>query len=143
MNDSVHSNQALVHSRLDETFESINGSTYGISFFGTPHQGGNHASVGDIGATILRGILGNPSNSFMSSLQKGSVFSEAMRDFRYLSDSYQYISFYETRPLKPLGLVIYYLHRLPSELNSTNSTRSSTKDPLLSALVASVKNKLV
>jgi hypothetical protein len=138
------STQALVHSRLDETFESINRSTYGISFFGTPHQGGKHASVGDIGATILRGILRNPSNSFMSTLQKGSVFSEAMRDFRYLADSYQYVSFYETRPVKPLGLVnTSPAHTSLFELNITDSTRSLIRIPLLSVSVASAKNKLL
>jgi hypothetical protein len=124
--------RALVHSRLDSTYKSISNSTYGIAFFGTPHQGGNHTEVGDIAAKILRGVLRNPSNSFMSTLQKGSVFAEAMRDFRFLAEEYQFISFYENAPLKPLGMVRYCRYKLLlSVIERANSFRSSIKNPLL------------
>lgn len=51
--------QALVEAKLTEKYTTIRQTTYGISFFGTPHQGGNFAKLGDIAASIVRGVLQN------------------------------------------------------------------------------------
>ncbi|KAI0881123.1 uncharacterized protein GGS22DRAFT_192610 [Annulohypoxylon maeteangense] len=99
--------RALVHSKADETYKMIWGSTYGIVFFGTPHKGGNHAGMGDMVAKIARSILGNPNNTFMSSLKKDSQFLDTITDdFRQLLEDFQILSFYETQPLGRLGIVV-------------------------------------
>lgn len=51
--------QALVEAKLNEKYTTIRQTTYGIAFFGTPHQGGNFARLGDIAASIVRGVLQN------------------------------------------------------------------------------------
>ena len=70
--------RALVEAKLDDSYKSIREATYGIAFFGTPHQGGNFAKLGDIAASITRGVLRNPSNTFMEALKKDSLFSDTL-----------------------------------------------------------------
>jgi hypothetical protein len=82
-------------------------------FFGTPHQGGNLASLGNIAASIARLCLQNPPNSFIEALEKDCLFAdELVRDFREQLEDYYILSFYETLPFKKLGLVdINYLEQ--------------------------------
>jgi hypothetical protein len=75
-------------------------------FFGTPHQGGNFASLGSIAASIARLSLRNPSNSFMETLKTDSLFADDLvQDFRQQLEDYYVLSFYETLPFKKLGVV--------------------------------------
>ena len=98
--------RALVEAKLDDSYKSIREATYGIVFFGTPHQGGNFAKLGDIAASITRGVLRNPSNSFMEALKKDSMFSDTLvGDFRHQLEDYHVLSFFETLPMGKLGLV--------------------------------------
>ncbi|KAI1462435.1 hypothetical protein F4805DRAFT_410628 [Annulohypoxylon moriforme] len=99
--------RALVHSKADETYKKIMGSTFGIAFFGTPHKGGVHAGMGDTVAKIARSILGNPNNTFMSALKKDSQFLDIITDdFRQLLEEFQILSFYETQPLGHMGIIV-------------------------------------
>jgi hypothetical protein len=100
--------RALVEAKLDNNplHKTIRDATYGIAFFGTPHQGGNFAKLGDIAAAIVRGVLGNVKNSFMEALKKGSLFSDAEADdFRHQLEDYYVLSFYETLQTGKFGLV--------------------------------------
>jgi hypothetical protein len=82
--------------------------SYGIAFFSTPHQGGNFTKLGDIAASIARFALRNPSNTFIEALKKDSLFAnDLVQDFKYELENYWILSFYETLPLKKLGLVSY------------------------------------
>ena len=79
---------------------------YGILFFGTPHQGGNCASLGGVAASIARLSLRNPTNSFMEALKIDSLFADDLvQDFRQQLEDYNVLSFYETLPFKKLGVV--------------------------------------
>jgi len=99
--------QALVQAKLSEKHTSIRTSTYGIVFFGTPHQGGNHAKLGDIAATVVKTVLRNPNNTFMESLRKDSLYSEELiQNFRHQLEDYYVLSFFETRPFKKFGLIV-------------------------------------
>ncbi|KAI0121807.1 hypothetical protein F4814DRAFT_406604 [Daldinia grandis] len=99
--------RALVHSSVDRTYEMIGKSTFGIAFFGTPHKGGNNAGIGDVAARIARSLLRNPSNSFMSAIREGSLFLDTIADdFRQLLESFQILTFYETKPLGAFGIVV-------------------------------------
>jgi hypothetical protein len=101
--------RALVEAKLDDTYKAIRDATYGIAFFGTPHQGGNFAKLGDIAASIVRGVLNNPKNTFMEALKKDSLFSDTLvDDFRHQLEDYYVLSFYETRQMGKLGLVCVY-----------------------------------
>ena len=64
--------------KLNDSYKSIREATYGIAFFGTPHRGGNFVKLGDIAASIVRGVLQNPSNTFMEALKKDSLFSDTL-----------------------------------------------------------------
>jgi hypothetical protein len=98
--------RALVEAKLNDLYKSIREATYGIAFFGTPHQGGNLARLGDIASTIVRSVLRNPSNSFMEALKKDSAFVESLQsDFQHQLDDYKVLSFYETLPMGKFGLV--------------------------------------
>lgn len=85
------------------TFEAC----HGIVFFGTPHGGGNRASLGDIAFNIARVVWGKKEqNSFMEALKGNSFFAEDHRDdFLQLSNNFQFISFYEANKLKGLHQV--------------------------------------
>ncbi|KAI9859416.1 MAG: hypothetical protein M1813_006753 [Trichoglossum hirsutum] len=99
--------RALVIAKAAETYLSIKNATYGIVFFGTPHQGGNFASLGSIAASIARLSLRNPSNSFMETLKTDSLFADDLvQDFRQQLEDYYVLSFYETLPFKKLGVIV-------------------------------------
>ncbi|SLM39233.1 WD40/YVTN repeat-like-containing domain, partial [Lasallia pustulata] len=99
--------RALVEAKLDDSYKSIREATYGIAFFGTPHQGGNFIKLGDIAASIIRGVLRNPSSTFMEALKKDSLFSDALvEDFRHQLEDYHVLSFFETLPMGTLGLIV-------------------------------------
>ena len=92
----------MVHAKGDETYKNIWASTFGIVFFATPHRGGNKAGVGSIAATVARGMLGYPSNSFMKALQRQSDCLNAITDdFRRCLEDFKLISFFETRNFGP------------------------------------------
>ncbi|SLM34884.1 P-loop containing nucleoside triphosphate hydrolase [Lasallia pustulata] len=99
--------RALVEAKLDDSYKSIREATYGIAFFGTPHQGGNFTKLGDIAASIIRGVLRNPSSTFMEALKKDSLFSDTLvGDFRHQLGDYHVLSFFETLPMGRLGLIV-------------------------------------
>ncbi|KAL9114581.1 MAG: hypothetical protein Q9187_007434, partial [Circinaria calcarea] len=99
--------RAMVEAKLDDSFKSLREATYGIAFFGTPHRGGNYAKLGDIVASITRGLLRNPSNTFMEALTRDSLFSDTLvEDFRHQLEDYYVLSFFETLPMGRLGLIV-------------------------------------
>ncbi|KAI1200124.1 hypothetical protein F5X97DRAFT_294153 [Nemania serpens] len=99
--------RALVHAKADATYKPIWESTFGLVFFATPHQGGNHSGFGDVLAGIARGVSRNLDNTFMAALSKNSTFlSTITDDFRQMLEDFQIISFYETRRLAPFGIVV-------------------------------------
>lgn len=95
-----------MEAKLDNTYKVIRDAAYGIAFFGTPHQGGNFAKLGDITASIVRVVLQNPKNTFMEALKKDSLFSDTLvDDFRHQLEDYYVLSFYETLQMGKLGVV--------------------------------------
>ncbi|KAL0636312.1 hypothetical protein Q9L58_004769 [Maublancomyces gigas] len=99
--------QALVTAKAATPYISIKNATYGIAFFGTPHHGGNGASLGSIAASITRYCLGNLSNSFMESLKKDNIFAnELSRDFQLQLEDYYVLSFYETLSYGRFGVIV-------------------------------------
>ncbi|KAI9720649.1 MAG: hypothetical protein M1812_002829 [Candelaria pacifica] len=100
--------EALVEAKRNRNYNSIREATYAIVFFATPHQGGADAKVtlGNIAASVARGVLRNPDNTFMEALKKNSLFEEGLiRAFRSQLESYRICSFFETLPMK-LGLIV-------------------------------------
>ena len=84
--------------------------SYGIAFFGTPHRGGNLATLGSVAASIARFTLRNPKNTFLKALKRDSLFADDLvQDFRQQLENYHVLSFFETQPLSPVsGLVSCY-----------------------------------
>jgi hypothetical protein len=100
--------RALVEAKLDDSYKAIRDATYGIAFFGTPHQGGNFVKLGDIAASIVRGVLRNSTNTLMEALKKDSLFSDTLvDDFRHQLEDYYVLSFFETLLIGKLGLVCF------------------------------------
>ncbi|KAI9828117.1 MAG: hypothetical protein M1832_003644 [Thelocarpon impressellum] len=100
--------RALVSAKLNSTYRPTCSATRGIAFFGTPHNGGRHAKLGDVAAYIARGVLGNPPNTLMAALKEDSLVGDYLRDdFRHQVEDYHVLSFYETRPYSwSLGLIV-------------------------------------
>ena len=90
-----------------DRYKAIHAATYGLVFFGTPHQGSaNATSLGKLAANIMRAVYHEPQNSFMDSLEKDSAFSQSLsNEFRSFAEKYRIISFYETRPMQGIGIV--------------------------------------
>ena len=105
--DILTRRKALVEAKLNDRYSTIREATFGIAFFGTPHQGGNQATLGDIAAKIARAVLSSPGNTFMEHLKKDSLFSENLtNDFKHQYEDYHILSFYETMFFKStMGLV--------------------------------------
>lgn len=100
--------RALVTAKLNSKYEAIRLATYGIVFFATPHQGSNHAKLGDIAAKIARYSLRNEDNSFMEALKKDSLFGEELiENFRYQIEDFYVLSFVESLGYKKMGLVFH------------------------------------
>ena len=98
--------KALVQAELNVTYKQIRSATFGIAFFATPHQGGNHIRFGEVVSGIARAVLRNPKNTFLEALKRNSAFADSLtQHFRHQLEDYYILSFYETRPLRGLGIV--------------------------------------
>lgn len=99
--------QALVEAKLDESYTSIIKSTRLLVFFGCPHQGGNHATFGDILTKMLKMAPGKPSNDLIKALKKNS--DAAMRRVeqgRQVFEEPLVLSFFEGKPYGNLGIIV-------------------------------------
>lgn len=95
--------------KLTSVYYSICSATLGIVFFGTPHQGGHLARVIKLFVKLARAVPRSPHNTFLSALKKGDhSATEILLNFRHIEHNYQYLSFYETSPLKCSGVVSEY-----------------------------------
>lgn len=102
----ANSRQALVQATLNPKYRAIIESTCLLVFFATPHQGGNHASVGDIVAKIFSASFGKASNDLLEALKENS--NDANRRFeqaRHLPEKCLVISFFEGEPYGRFGIV--------------------------------------
>lgn len=95
--------QALINAVHEKRYEEIRKATFGLVFFGTPHQGGNGATHADRIASVLSVITGQTKNTLLKALSKGSFLNEATTDqFRPQLNDYKVLTFYESKktPLK-------------------------------------------
>jgi hypothetical protein len=75
-------------------------------FFATPHRGSEAVPLGKVAARIVRAIYSTPTNSFLESLERDSLFASAqIDDFRSQLEDYQVLSFFETRASPHMGIV--------------------------------------
>ncbi len=129
-----------MHAKLDPTYEPIRCATYGIAFFGTPHRGGEFVKLGDIAATIARGLLRNPKNTFLEALKADSLFADDLvQDFRQQLEDYYVLSIYETKRMGSLGVVSGVWSK---PMDEAYVCRSSSKNRPRSASLENVKPKL-
>ncbi|KAL2816120.1 hypothetical protein BJX63DRAFT_430412 [Aspergillus granulosus] len=99
--------EALVQAKLGAIYDSIRTATYGIAFFGTPHRGSHLAKMGETVAKAVRAFLRTPNNTFINALKENDLYAnELSANFQQLLEDYQYINFYETLPLRSLGLIV-------------------------------------
>jgi hypothetical protein len=69
-------------------------------FFGTPHCGGNKATTGKHVANILSVVTGEPRNSLLATLERSSLYSEAITDdFNTQLSAYEVVSFFESKKM--------------------------------------------
>jgi hypothetical protein len=99
--------QALVEATLNDTYSEILRSTKLLIFFGTPHRGGNHATVGHNVAKLYKTMAGNPPNDLVKSLRQSSdTATKRYEQFRHKLEDFLIISCFETLPYsKVAGLV--------------------------------------
>ncbi|KAL4813075.1 hypothetical protein BDW67DRAFT_117571 [Aspergillus spinulosporus] len=99
--------EALVQAKLGHTYHSIQMATYGIAFFGTPHRGSQLAKLGETVAKAVRAFLRTPNNTFINALKENDLYAnELSANFSQLLEDYKYINFYETLPLRSLGIIV-------------------------------------
>ncbi|KAL4929570.1 uncharacterized protein BDV17DRAFT_298019 [Aspergillus undulatus] len=99
--------EALVQAKLGHTYRSIQAATYGIAFFGTPHRGSQLAKIGETLAKAVRAFLRTPNNTFINALKENDLYAnELSANFEQLLEDYKYINFYETLPLRSLGIIV-------------------------------------
>ncbi|KAH8588254.1 hypothetical protein B0O99DRAFT_693645 [Bisporella sp. PMI_857] len=92
--------QALLSARIESQYSSINESTVGIIFFGTPHTGSEKAAYGKILGSVASAMINKPSSKLLSALQSNSdILARLTSDFRHQLPQYQIVTFYETRPM--------------------------------------------
>ena len=92
--------QALIEATINRTYDCLHASTYGLVFFATPHLGGNRAGAADVAAKIGSVITGEPTNSLLATLEKGSLVNEISSDqFSHQVNKYAILTFFETKPM--------------------------------------------
>ncbi|KAF2184941.1 hypothetical protein K469DRAFT_167222 [Zopfia rhizophila CBS 207.26] len=99
--------QALVEATLDVSYKSIVDATHLLVFFATPHQGGNHANLGEIVAKIVKVALQKPPNDLLDALKRDS--NEAIRRFeqaRHVFDGCLVVNFFEGESYGKLGIIV-------------------------------------
>lgn len=94
--------QALLNARDNSFFNPVSKSTYGLVFFGTPHQGGRGGAFGSLAARIAKFVSADRAdNDLLECLKANSLFTqEASERFSHQLENYKVISFFETKPMK-------------------------------------------
>ena len=97
----------MVEATLDESYHDILQATQLLVFFGTPHQGGNLASVGDYVANMYLAMTGKPRNDLVNALKETSdSATKRYEQFRHKLEDFLVISCFEGLPYsKATGLV--------------------------------------
>ncbi|KAK1506349.1 hypothetical protein CTAM01_03684 [Colletotrichum tamarilloi] len=100
--------RAMTEARQNERYKAIYDATYGMAFFGTPHNGSKLASLASVVANVFSVVLRNPQPSFMEALKRNSLFADVIRDdFRHGLEKFHVLSYYETIPPENMtGLVV-------------------------------------
>ncbi len=84
---------------VDVGSADVDGESYGVVFFGTPHGGpGNDWKIafGKASVSIAHSLPGVQSNDIMEGLKSGSLFSDALQSqWRHQLSHYQIVTFYE------------------------------------------------
>jgi hypothetical protein len=98
----------LIEASADHsTYGRLKDNTLGIAFFGTPHRGGNGASIGKIAARIVTSLNGEAENTLLNTLTKdSSVLDNITSAFRAQLEDYRFISFFETRKMEKHGSML-------------------------------------
>lgn len=89
--------QALINAHNNPKYTSIKDATSGISFFATPHLGGDRRLVdlGNVAAKVATKAGFSKGESVMETLKRGSVFSEILQEhWRHQLLSYNLVSFW-------------------------------------------------
>jgi hypothetical protein len=99
----TNSTEACILAAADPVFQELRQRFRAIFFMATPHRGSDFAQ-------LLRNILnicGLGSKAFVPDLQTQSASIQSINElFRNCHDDIQLFSFYETRPLSPVGSLI-------------------------------------
>lgn len=101
--------QALLHARLAdknyiEHYKAIFTSTYGILFFGTPHQGGNGVEFGQLIQNIASVAI-QTNKGLLDHLEKDSAFLEQLQDeYKFIAHNFDTKFCYETVPMRIFGI---------------------------------------
>ena len=90
--------QALLTASLNRPYASIRQNTRAIVFFGTPHRGGNGATLGQHATNVVRFFTGSDRNDLIRSLQRNSLhLAHLTADFKHICEDFNYLSIVETR----------------------------------------------
>ncbi|CAI4213338.1 unnamed protein product [Parascedosporium putredinis] len=95
--------QALFSASIERQYYCIKESTLGVVFFGTPHRGSDKLEYGKVLADVASKIMNAPRSALLQALKANShTLLQLTTDFRHQLPQYHVVSFYETKPLRPL-----------------------------------------
>ncbi|KAA6408714.1 MAG: hypothetical protein FRX48_07796 [Lasallia pustulata] len=84
----------LVNAHANPRYSLIRNSTYGLVFFGAPHEGGE--AIGAVAAKIGRSLGLQPKDDIFETLKDGSIFADTLKEsWRHQLESHQIVSFWE------------------------------------------------
>jgi hypothetical protein len=102
--------KALVLAKQDaRVFGGLLRCVHSISFFATPHRGGNGVTIGDIVAKTASFVMGGGRNDMVRNLKKQSkVLAQLSADFSHQYEEFQFLSVIESMdlvhaPLNPIA----------------------------------------
>jgi hypothetical protein len=94
-------------SYIDAQYAAISEHTVGLIFFGTPHRGSDKATYPKVLSNIATTLTNSPPSKLIAALRRNSDALERLTsEFKHQIPRYKIVSFYETKPTRPLqGLV--------------------------------------
>ena len=105
--------KAIINAYISgDYYGSIHDATRGVVFFGTPHRGSPHATLGDHMAKICRVVSGNVRNNIVEALRTDSMFAgDINKDFarRAKALELRVLNFIESLPDRLVGFVSVFV----------------------------------
>jgi hypothetical protein len=125
MQITTNLSKALIQAALEKTKNHIKRATFALTFFATPHRGGNGVSIAQTVSNAIIRLSGHyfSTNDILEVLKPASANAESVTgNFRYQLEDYYFLSFFETKSMRLLfGMISFVRINLHSQLRNSSS----------------------